>query len=1085
MSKSRENANKISYVLLIKIATVSGVVTEREANLLWWVESDEMLYEIRVENGISDHLECEVSDEPELFSYEFYAELFELLLCYDVTAISIGGTLIAITTLGNEVVVFKKNRGFDKVGVTRVYLKGREEIFRSISLDEKRGMLHSLSNKDEYSIYKINFTLEKMEASEICREVGVISFFLNESVGCVLLILKSGRCKVLSMDDETEGRTRIILTHERIIKNCKMSAIWYSAKIILWNIGHKLYMYDYSSDRLILNINLRNYITVDENVSMNKALVHLCEGNIYILVKNKVFLFNLLKDGQGDYMFNFKLIYKLDEVYSAIDVSNIEIRPLNLVYTCIMAILSSSKDQINIFIFDPFFRIIRHDIVHCKKHLLRDLRRYKYLSESDYVNLEHLQSVPRFLKYSGSQLLIHKNRNQSFLRMESIGIDELFISCMSKPVDHSLFLMNCDISKEMETCIMVKYVQRNSNSFELIDRAISKRSTELDSIEELDLYIDLFSYFDNFSGFIRYFKDSDSFLQLFSEIKDLQWHFNFLSMLYKRDVTLFYYAINSLPVRKMIMELDWNHKIYFGLLYFMETNTSVDLKGFGYGDCNQGASCNYQFQSSNDKKAVFYYLSYFQVLSWMKVSCEQTMVNCLHLIKKFPENETVQDSILSYFGIYSTEFPGKVKKFVFENSSCVLNTDNKSIIGVIICNNIIGEYKHFYEYIKDRKSDCYLFLKTLLFYQRNYKDLSSVSISSDYQIKICSEELVDLMSAHLKHIVQIYLEFSTHQLLSFINTNSGLFSSPNWQYLSELDLSGNYGNEANSDKRYLVEVKSMAMFLLNKKSDALKLLLDNELVFSCLSLVLYLSSDDKAIWRQLFDMISNTGDMESENLNNFVYWYEYLVCNPTNKSPESFTLNILSRFAFPKNPLFFNLIRKGSFKDPNQKMDCCNFHSIPFNEKYLTPEIRRLLSDCMSTFNIGTENCPPETNRIHEKYLKLQIELACANLDYFNHEISRNIEECVETLPQASCINYNSDLCSLCNSKLFFLENRKLSNKVILNHCRHNYHYECYLKHVHINNKSHKFKAGVENNLSKNNIKCIICQYKSTINCQF
>lgn len=1044
-----------------------------------------MLYEINVENRRLTSNEYKDWEGPELFNYEFDAELFDLLLYYEITAIHISKTLITVATLDNEIIIFKKSQTFNKIGRTRVSLKSKDEIYIFIALDERKKTLHALSNKDEYFVYKIEYFQDGIEVMEIFREVEIINFFMNEANSMVLLILKSGRCEILTIENETGCKIRFIWTREKIIKNCRMNAIWGSNQTVLWNIGHKLHLYDYNLDKLLLDINLKNYITIDERVSMNKVLVHYSQGNIYVLVKNKIFLLKLQRRESGDYSFSFKLIYKLDDVYSAIDVSNLEIKSLNSVYTCIMTILSNSKDQINMFIFDQFFRVIRHDVIHCKKHFLRDLKRYKYLNESDYVNFEHLQSVPRFLKYEGGQLLIHKNRNQSFLKMESIGIDEIFISCMRRSlVNSSLFLINCDISREMETCIMVKYIQNNPNSVEFVDKILSKRNNLTDSMEELNLYIDLFSYFGQLGDFVRYLKDSESFLKMFTSIKYLQWHFNFVSMLYKKDITLFYYAINSLPIREIITELDWNNKIYSSLLYFMETNVDVDLKAFGREPCNHGALRSSQSQDKvNPDMDIYYYLSYFEVLSWVKVSKEKNIINCLHLLEKFPESELIQSSVINYFDLYSSvDSSSKVRKFIFENSSCVLSTDNCNIIGILIYNNIVGEYNCFFQHVKGKRKDCYIFLKNLLFYQSHYN-----KNPNNCQIKICLEELAELLNDNLNHIIQLYLEFSAHKFLNFIKLNYDLFSPNQLQYLTECNTSNTSEDikyDIHSERKYEIEVKAIAMFLLNRKTDALKLLLDNELVFSSLSLVLYFNSDSESIWGQLIDMIFDMKETESNKLNDFMFWYEYLICNPTSKSSQGcYILNILSRFTFPKSQFFFNFLKR-DIKDSNQQLDCCcSFHKIPFNVKYLIPEIKKLIIECVNSYKKRTENKKPVNDKIHEKYLKLQIELACTNLDYCNQETNRNIQAYIDNLPKASSINYNKDLCSLCNSKLFFIENKKLSSKVILNHCKHNYHYECYLKHVHINEKSYKFKIGIEN-ISKNNIKCIICQYKLIINHQ-
>ncbi|TRY51766.1 putative transmembrane Protein [Cryptosporidium tyzzeri] len=1049
-----------------------------------------MLYEIRVEDGKSDNIyKWKDSKQPELFSYEFSDDLFNLLLDYEVTAISLNKTLITITTLDNEIIIFKKNREFTKIGKTQVNLRTKEEIFRLIILDESRKILHALSNKDEYLVYKINFSPEKIEVIKIFGEFEVINFFINE-VNCkTLLVLKNGKCTIFSLNNELNYETNMILINEKILKNSKINAIWNTKnQLVIWNIGHKLYLYDYNIEKLLLNINLKNYLTIDERVSMNRIIVHYCQGNIYILVKNKVFLFNISKNEKEEYIFNFKLIYMMEDVYSAIDASNIEIQVLNSVYTCIMAILSNSKDQINIFIFDSFFRMVKHDIIHCTKRLLREFRRYKYLNESDYVNMEHLQSVPRFLKLERNQLLIHKNRNQSFLKMKSIEMDELFTICMKKSlIDHSLFLINCDISKEMERCLIIKCIQKNSNSIEFVDKLLSNKMILRDSQQELDLFIDLFNHFGKFHEFIIYLKDSDSFLKMFMEVKDLQWYSNFIYMLYKKDIALFYYVIHYLPIQKIIMELDWNNKVYSGLLFFMENNTDLSLKAFGNGLCNHKTQNKYQMTNLEaDKEDVYYYLSYFEVLSWIKITQKQTIINCLHLLEIIPENEMIRDSIINYFNKYSEDSSNKMGKFIIENVSCILNTDDFIIIGILLYNNIIGEYNIFYNQIKNKKKDCFTFLKHLLFYQINYSNIKVINISDSYQIKICFEEVIDFFSNHLNNIIQVYLEFSAHEFLNFIIINYGLFNTENFQYLSKFDISNvsdNIKYYLNSEKKYIIEVNSIAMFLLNNKTNALQLLIDNGLIFSAMSLILYFNSDNENIWKQLINMILNNEILQINQLDSFMFWYEYFVFSPTNELSDGHILDVLNKFTLPKSQLLFNNLRKDIFLNSSYSLDCCNFHNIPYNGKYLTSEVKKTIIECI---NFCKEKNGNEyfnfDKKIHEKYLKFQIELACTNFDFCNQETNRNIQEYIINLPRASSLNYNTDLCSLCNSKLFFLENKKLSSKVILNHCKHNYHYECYLKQAYVDKKSHKFKIVIENNISKNNIKCIICQYKLLIN---
>ncbi|POM85138.1 hypothetical protein CmeUKMEL1_15895 [Cryptosporidium meleagridis] len=1048
-----------------------------------------MLFEIKVEDGKSDNInKLQDSKQPELFSYEFSDDLFNLLLDYDVTAISLNKTLITITTLDNEIIIFKKNTEFTKIGKTQVNLKKKEEILRFIILDEDRQILHALSNKDKYLVYKINFSPEKIEVIKIFEEFEVINFFNNEINFKTLLILKNGKCIIFSLNNELKYETNMILTNEKILKNSKINAIWNTKnQLVIWNIGHKLYLYDYNFEKLLLNINLKNYLTIDERASLNRIIVHYCQGNIYILVKNKVFLFKIAKNEKEEYIFNFKLIYMMEDVYSAIDASNIEIQVLNSVYTCIMAILCNSKDQINIFIFDSFFRMVKHDIIHCKKRLLREFRRYKYLNESDYVNMEHLQSIPRFLKLERNQLLIHKNKNQSFLKMKSIEMDEFFTLCMKKSlIDYSLFLINCDISKEMERYLIIKCIQKNSNSIEFVDKLLSNKMILRDSKQELDLFIDLFNHFGKFHEFIIYLKDSDSFLKMFIEVKDLQWYSNFIYMLYKKDISLFYYVIHNLPIQKIIMELDWNNKVYSGLLFFMENNTDLGLKAFGNGLCNHKTLNKYQLANLEpDKEDAYYYLSYFEVLSWMKITQEQNIINCLHLLKIIPENEMIRDSIINYFNKYSEDSSNKMKKFIIENLSCILNTDDFIIIGVLIYNNIIGEYNIFYNRIKNKK-DCFTFLKQLLFYQINYSKNKVINISDNYQIKICFEEVINFFSNYLNNIIQVYLEFSVHEFLNFIVINYGLFNTENFQYLAKFDITNildNIEHDLNSEKKYIIEVNSIAMFLLNNKTNAIQLLIDNGFVFSALSLILYFNSDNENIWEQFINMILNNEIKQVNQSDSFMFWYEYFMFSPTNKLSDDHVLDVLNKFTLPKSQLLFNILRKDLFLNSDHSLNCCNFHNIPFNDKCLTSEVKRTIIKYVDSFK--EKNRHKYFNfdkKIHEKYLKFQIELACTNFDFCNQETNRNIQEYIINLPRASSLNYNTDLCSLCNSKLFFLENKKLSSKVILNHCKHNYHYECYLKHAHLDKKSHKFKVFIENSILKNNIKCIICQYKLLIN---
>ncbi|KAF7458910.1 protein with RING finger domain at C-terminus [Cryptosporidium felis] len=1048
-----------------------------------------MLYNIKVQDGELG-IEKKDSSSIELFKYEFCHELLELLHGYEIASINICENYIVAATLDNFIIFFRKNLEFKKVGKFKINIRS-DGIFKRLRFCEAKNVLHLLSSKAEYMIVGVDISSRNLHPKNLFQESGIAQFSFEQQ-GCkVLLVLNSGHHKLLVIKNLEIEAKQVDIFEQVKVKNDgsvnRINVIWdFNGEAALWNIGLKIHYYDFEKRKSLLKINLKSNLTLEEKAWENKIFLYSNSNNLYILIKNKVFLCKITKDdknGEDRYSYKIILIHKLATLYSIIDVSSISVLPFNSAFTCIMTIMSNSKDQLNIFIFDSFFRPVRHNIIHCRKQVLKESKRNKYLRETEYINLEHLQKVPRFLKFDSTQILIHKNRNQSFLRMESLGAEDIFRFCIKDDlVNESIFLLDCGISKEMEFCYLLKFMERNPSpdSIQKIDFMLSRlRASTIGNNpkEEFDLFAELFKYFGRFEDFIYYIKESEYFLLLFMSIQDLFWYSNFVTGLFKENIVLFYHVISNLPIKEIYLKLDFSNKVYSGLLYYMESNVNIDLRRFSRISCSHE---NEKLTKNSEVERVYYYLSYIVVLSWIKFSRIQTLKSYLHLLQEFPNNEVIQELIIFYFNQYCSSVDGNTKKILSESISCILSTDDPQIISTLIISQINGDYDYYFNLVEKRK-DSFVFIKELVRFHQNNQLI-------DYDFD--ENRLSEFFLGHINHISELYLEFSKHLLLDHILQNHNLLNLKMHQELiaSYANFPDNDINQSlEFDRKFLLEAESIILFLLNEKVESVKLLLSNGLVFSCLSLLLFFSPEDDDMWKIFVDMIVHSKqDIGEQVLDELYYWLEYFIYSNfqtySSEKQEESVLNIFSNFTFSKSQYYFKILRRNKKTSVEIPNNCCNWHNIPFCDKFITKEMGNKIMKViyvLNESNEGNENSlisNTRDNNLHENYIKLQLGLACSNYDFLHQEINNKIQNYIQGISSSSVMNLESELCLLCNSKLFLVNNQKITNKVVLNHCRHNYHYECFLKFAHVNEKSHKLKADYEYNIYKGTIKCIYCQ---------
>ncbi|KAH8739622.1 protein with RING finger domain at C-terminus [Cryptosporidium ryanae] len=1087
-----------------------------------------MYYRIKVEDGEFSEKD-EHSKELVTIKYKFHKELFELLVDYDVSCIDISGSYIIIATAENELFVFNNYGTYGQINNFR--LKKRFYFTKKLIYNERDHRIHILGNKSKYEIYYFSLNSNCEDTTDlkpIYDEENVFDMFVNKKSRQSLLIKKNGDFKLLNNEDN-KSRLLIRLRNTDLI-NSKINLIWTKDdSYIIWCINFELFVYDLNYDDVIIKLNLSGVIKIDQGLKYCDINLYCMFENVYILVSNVIYLLEIKKDSEYEMVncqynntdflynkaflnniensvqYNLKLVYKLDDSYSIVDVSKISIDPFNLKYTCVIATLVNSKDQLSVFTFDFLFRIVKHDKIYCKKYnyYLKDDDINKGNSEKlfinkEYVNLLSYENKPKFLKIGKSQLLIHKNKNKSYLIVDYSSQQELLLSRIkSDELSSNIFgLLDAKVSKEFQIYLIIKYIntEKEKVSFDLLDYILTKYSIIENGTNEFDIYVDIFNYYGVLSEFIQYVKRSNYFLELYTSIKDVNWHVNFLKLVLKKDPSLFYYVIKSFPIKETLLNYNKEKEIFLNLINYME-NKNCNLKRYIKCTCvykNKNASKTPQVGNDGgdiNGNEYYFYLSYIALLLRIKTGLDKLIKYCFHLMSDYPSTELIQSVALDYFISLSENELINIKEFIMNSVYCILNTDNKLIVERVLLNNIANECERYYKVLNASEYYSFIFMKHLRYYYNKHKKKYN-NIEGNLNMKLLNqngsninfEELENFQKKNMLKTVELHLSNSSHLLLDYILENSGLIN-----HELALKLMNDYITKHKNeyDNEYfciVIEAKSIILYLMGKKIDAFNLLIENGNVYGCLSLILSFNACSDNIFVSMVRIVIEHND--NECIQDLLYWYYYFIDNPIGELL-SHNKEYLKGLVFTKSDYYYNVINKlDSKKNTNS---CCFWHSIPFNLDY----IQKINFDAIANdFNIIIEsrknkagdNVDSSGNvvskrTVHEDYLKSQLNLSSIYWNYYDEIFNSQIYDYADNISKANIINVKNEKCSLCNLKLFYHENDKVCNKVIVHHCSHNYHHECLVKISHLNEKSRKFKVNIENSISKNYFRCIICRF--------
>ncbi|KAK6587784.1 hypothetical protein RS030_81220 [Cryptosporidium xiaoi] len=1079
-----------------------------------------MYYKIRVEDG-EFSIKDKHNDELGIIKYKFHRDLFELLVDYDISCIDISELYIIIITSKNEIFVFKNDGNYRKIGHFK--LKNKSYISKKLKYNEEDNKIHILWNNNQYEVYyfslNINNRENKHELKLLYSDDNVFDMFINKKLKKVILI--KNNCDFIMLDGESNESRLLIRLRNNNIRNSRINLIWAkNGSYIIWSVNSELFVYDVKIDNLIIKLNIGGAIKIDDGLNYCKVNLYWKSNQIYILISNMIYLLEIKESedeivkytrnnvnlvSENDFLsnrninlaqYNLKLIYRLNDLYSIVDVSKIRIKPFNSKFTCIIAILENSRDQLSVIIFDFLFRIVKHDKIYCRKYnynVKDENDNYidevdidgKSFSSKEYVNLKSYENKPEFIKIGKDQLLIHKNKNKSYLIMDYSTQSDLFLTKIRGCGLPSNFFcsFNERINKEFQLYLIIKYVtsEKERISFELLDHILAKYSNIENSTNEFDIYIEMFNYYGILPEFIHYMNKSTYFFELFMNIKDISWYINFLKLVLKKSSSLFYYVLKNSPIKKILSSYDTRKEFCSNLINYME---KINVKTKKYIDCNcinEGENMNKMIRLKNKNQINinsdehYFYLSYIVLLSWRKMRLDKLLKYCFHLMIDYSSVELFQDAALDYYRALTESDIVDINEFIMNSLYCILGTDNSVILEKMLLNNITDWYECF---CKLNGSEYYLFIfiKHLMHYYNKQKKTNRKSICTNLKgIEV-------LIENNIAKIIELYLNNTSHFLPDCILENKSFLN-----YEVTLELINNYidkcENRYNDEYFYIViETKSIILYLMGEQINAFKLLIENENVYGCLSLVLNFNTNCDEMFGIILKLVCERKN--NKCLQDLLYWYYYFIDNPICELSIQNNEH-LKGFIFPKSDYYYNIINK--FNSKKDTMNCCFWHNIPFNSKYIQAinydaiinNFILIVDDNKAKISENVDfsfsNIVSRRN-VHENYLKVQLNLSSIYWNYWNKTLDNQIYEHADNISKANILNIKNETCSLCNLKLFYCNNEKISNKVIVHHCNHNYHHECLVKISHLNEKSRKFKVNIDNNISKNYFRCIICR---------
>ncbi|KAL7068451.1 hypothetical protein ACR3K2_10600 [Cryptosporidium serpentis] len=698
----------------------------------------------------------------------------------------------------------------------------------------------------------------------------------------------------------------------------------------------------------------------------------------------------------------------------------------------------------------------------------------------------------------------------------------------------------------------------------------------------LFVYIDLYNFFGHFEEFITLLIEYKYIILI--SINSMKWFFKLIKCIFVYDIKLFIFILNSwfdVIIKKEFSdnEITYQEK----LLFFIRINEPwvSELKlCSGLSSLILKKEKGYIDNIINCKRRLNILFGYIKILQLCqrKSSYEEIFIICIHILNKYINNNNIFEEIL--IDVINKISSNDLGQVIIEHINCILLINNQNILELLLFSGYVS-IKILYDCIKDNKNSTFIFLKFLVYWEDKLVDSTNYindsfcsfnisrkkrNIFAKYEIKdtlnnflYCFDENINdylllndvkNLKNNFKILPLLYVEFAPHQLLNFIldfkekldfdilinkindkiedlNINFSKFVEYN-------ELNGKiFDNEVIYSHIYLIEAKCLSLFLNNKPnnqkelfySDLFKILLNRNLVFSCISLIILHKEEIEFLWLNFIKQLYSSND---QNIENFIIWADYILKKAFNSDLNCYQLqNIYSnnsgRKYFENILAYFNCHYNCSLS-----IFCCDWHYLPFNfelfESKLFDELKRLikLSKAQIFQNIKTIDSFIDLGIL--SHLKFNLTIASSNSNFLLSAQKSLKQYFLVKLSNSIIISKDTDYCNICFklllnpnfTKKLYKKVRKIESilndnktpryypcnsiksinsgsleinnfclndfqdvnegSIIIFNCGHSYHYYCYFYEI-----SNSKILSDYLNMASDSLKCIVCLYNNTI----
>ncbi|EEA05142.1 uncharacterized protein CMU_042150 [Cryptosporidium muris RN66] len=1093
------------------------------------------------------------------------------------------GEIILINKMSMKI-ISKINTESSK-SIINVYIKtGKLNSIRLFAIDEDGNLLYwiikeeSLIISHKHSIIKKKF-IAPIKLIEIIKSLEEIVLITTE--GHIILANIPNDNQIQNI--RTIYRNKLYDTRNLTIIYSNQDEEYF----LYWVVNNYLYIYDIKHKNTIVIYPLKQYINNNNSLS-NSIILFKHSNQQYISIQNRIFSIYIYKELSESTLRNIKLIYILTipEKYKIISVRPFYITPFKNSFIAILLMNQECFNEIELILLDKLFHVITH---HNIKFLTRSLyNEDNNINSNNYIDLlVNKPKIYNFLKTQ--MIINFNHNKSFIMISRTSSDDLLWWYNKKNEINHVLYLIDENISYDMEIKIIIDLLKKNKvkESLDILKRRIYFNNSLIYSyylnnkIEDLlFVYMNLYNFFGYFEEFVTLLIEYKYIILI--SINSMKWFFKLIKCVFVYDIKLFIFILNSWfdVIKKEFSdnEITYQEK----LLFFIRINEPwiSELKlCSGLSSLFLKKEKGYIDNIINCKRKLNILFGYIKILQLYqrKSSYEEIFIICIHILNKCIDNNIFEEILIDIIDKISSNDIGQI---IIEHINCILLINNQNILELLLFGGYVS-IKILYDCIKNNKNSTFIFFKFLVYWQDKLVDSTNYikdsffsfnisrkkkSIVANYEIKNISNNVLYCLDENIndylllddvkgiknsfKILPLLYVEFAPHQLLNFIlkfkekldfnilvNEINNKIEGLNVDFSKFVEYNElnrrNFDNEVIHSHIYLIEAKCLSLFLNNKSNnqkellynDLFKTLLNRNLVFSCISLIILYKEEIEFLWLSFIEQLYSSNN---QNIENFIIWADYISKKAFNSDLNCYQLqNIYSNNPVRKyveNILaYFN-----SHYNCSLSIFCCDWHYLPFNfelfESKLLDELKRLInfSKVQIFQNVKTIDSFIDLGVL--SHLKFNLTIASSSSNVLLSAQKSLKQYFLVKLSNSIIISKDTDYCNICfrlllnpnftkklHKKIKKVESILNDNKtpkyypynsirgissgsldinnfslkdfqdvnegsIVIFNCGHSYHYYCYFYEI-----SHSKILSEYLNMVSDSLKCIICLYNNTM----